>query len=182
MTRINKMFGILFIIWLFSEVMSSEAAPAPSPIKPVEWYNREDITQNDTIPDELIDSGRVLIANFSIPMAELSSTIISSTLSPDISDALNKTQNSITFRVSKIFEYSALSWLKNDYVMSIVIPISAGIGCGLLLIILVNLWRCARVRCQRCCHKKNRNLPKHIKQLKLADRMKLLAESSDEEF
>ncbi|XP_067139918.1 uncharacterized protein [Centruroides vittatus] len=85
-----------------------------------------------------------------------------------------------SIKVSRIYDYAILSWMKDSYVMSFVIPIAAGIGSAIVLLIIVNLGRCIRNRCQRRRRKKFSN--ESIRKMNLADRMKLLAETSDEEF
>ncbi|XP_023216634.1 uncharacterized protein LOC111619171 [Centruroides sculpturatus] len=85
-----------------------------------------------------------------------------------------------SIKVSRIYDYAILSWMKDSYVMSFVIPIAAGIGSAIVLLIIVNLGRCVRNRCQRRRRKKFSN--ESIRKMNLADRMKLLAETSDEEF
>lgn len=80
----------------------------------------------------------------------------------------------------RFYDYAILSWLKNDYVMSFAIPIAAGVGSALILIAFASVCRCCKNRCQRRQRKKF--LKDNIKRMNLADRMKLLGETSDEEF
>lgn len=77
-----------------------------------------------------------------------------------------------------------LTWKEDNYVMSILIPIACGMSAALLILCSLACIGCCRKKCRaRARRKFHRNIdPKSIRKLKTADRIKLLAASSDEEF
>ncbi|CAN8032200.1 unnamed protein product [Ixodes persulcatus] len=82
------------------------------------------------------------------------------------------------------FFSSWLTWKEDNYLMSILIPIACGMSAALLILCSLACIGCCRRRCRaRSRRKLHRNIdPKSIRKLKTADRIKLLAASSDEEF
>ncbi|KAM7288455.1 uncharacterized protein ISCGN_028686 [Ixodes scapularis] len=82
------------------------------------------------------------------------------------------------------FFSSWLTWKEDNYLMSILIPIACGMTAALLILCSLACIGCCRRRCRaRSRRKLHRNIdPKSIRKLKTADRIKLLAASSDEEF
>lgn len=82
------------------------------------------------------------------------------------------------------FFSSWLTWKEDNYLMSILIPIACGMSAALLILCSLACIGCCRRKCRaRSRRKLHRNIdPKSIRKLKTADRIKLLAASSDEEF
>lgn len=83
--------------------------------------------------------------------------------------------------------YYFTSWItwKDNYLMSIMIPVACGVGAAVLILCSLACIGCCRRRCRS--RRGRRNLPKKIdpktfRKMKAADRIKLLAASSDEEF
>ncbi|KAG0422103.1 hypothetical protein HPB47_002053, partial [Ixodes persulcatus] len=94
-------------------------------------------------------------------------------------DASNRTP-----KTRHYFFSSWLTWKEDNYLMSILIPIACGMSAALLILCSLACIGCCRRRCRaRSRRKLHRNIdPKSIRKLKTADRIKLLAASSDEEF
>ncbi|XP_076314151.1 uncharacterized protein LOC143226701 [Tachypleus tridentatus] len=79
--------------------------------------------------------------------------------------------------------YWLFSWMKDFYTMSIVTPVAAGVAGGFLVLGLILVCRYV----YRFCHSRKNKLRKKplkgpIKSLRPADRIRLLAETSDDEF
>lgn len=80
---------------------------------------------------------------------------------------------------------SWIAWREDNYLMSIMIPVACGVGAAVLILCSLACIGCCRRRCRS--RRGRRNLPKKIdpktfRKMKAADRIKLLAASSDEEF
>lgn len=80
---------------------------------------------------------------------------------------------------------SWITWKEDNYLMSILIPVACGVGAAVLILCSLACIGCCRRRCRS--RRGRRNLPKKIdpktfRKMKAADRIKLLAASSDEEF
>ncbi|XP_076354107.1 uncharacterized protein LOC143248950 isoform X2 [Tachypleus tridentatus] len=92
-------------------------------------------------------------------------------------------KKTITHQQNDIESYWILSWMNDSYVMSIVTPVVAGIAGGLVVLVVLlmfrYIYRFYRSRENRL-RKKTSKGP--IKSLRPADRILLLAETSDEEF
>lgn len=92
-------------------------------------------------------------------------------------------KKTITHQQNDIESYWILSWMNDSYVMSIVTPVAAGIAGGLVVLVVLLMFRYIyqfyRSRENRL-RKKTSKGP--IKSLRPADRILLLAETSDEEF
>lgn len=82
------------------------------------------------------------------------------------------------------FFSSWITWREDNYLMSILIPIACGVAAAVLILCSLACIGCCR---RRCRSRNRRNLhrkidPKTFRKMKAADRIKLLAASSDEEF
>lgn len=89
-----------------------------------------------------------------------------------------------TDEVPTYFFSDWITW-KDNYLMSIMIPVACGVGAAVLILCSLACIGCCRRRCRS--RRGRRNLPKKIdpktfRKMKAADRIKLLAASSDEEF
>lgn len=78
-----------------------------------------------------------------------------------------------------------ITWKEDNYLMSVMIPVACGVGAAVLILCALACIGCCRRRCRS--RRGRRNLPKKIdpktfRKMKAADRIKLLAASSDEEF
>lgn len=96
------------------------------------------------------------------------------------SDGGVKTDEAPTYYFS-----SWITWREDNYLMSIMIPVACGVGAAVLILCSLACIGCCRRRCRS--RRGRRNLPKKIdpktfRKMKAADRIKLLAASSDEEF
>ncbi|KAK8761550.1 hypothetical protein V5799_027182 [Amblyomma americanum] len=82
------------------------------------------------------------------------------------------------------FFSSWITWREDNYLMSILIPIACGVAAAVLILCSLACIGCCRRRCRsRNRRKLHRKIdPKTFRKMKAADRMKLLAASSDEEF
>lgn len=82
------------------------------------------------------------------------------------------------------FFSSWISWREDNYLMSILIPIACGVAAAVLILCSLACIGCCRRRCRsRNRRKMHRKIdPKTFRKMKAADRIKLLAASSDEEF
>uniref|UniRef100_L7M9E0 Putative rhipicephalus specific protein n=4 Tax=Ixodidae TaxID=6939 RepID=L7M9E0_RHIPC len=84
----------------------------------------------------------------------------------------------------KYFFTSWITWREDNYLMSILIPIACGVAAAVLILCSLACIGCCRRRCRsRNRRKLHRKIdPKTFRKMKAADRIKLLAASSDEEF
>lgn len=82
------------------------------------------------------------------------------------------------------FFSSWITWREDNYLMSILIPIGCGVAAAVLILCSLACIGCCRRRCRsRNRRKLHRKIdPKTFRKMKAADRIKLLAASSDEEF
>lgn len=82
------------------------------------------------------------------------------------------------------FFSSWITWREDNYLMSILIPIACGVAAAVLILCSLACIGCCRRRCRsRNRRKLHRKIdPKTFRKMKAADRIKLLAASSDEEF
>ncbi|XP_065306275.1 uncharacterized protein [Dermacentor albipictus] len=82
------------------------------------------------------------------------------------------------------FFTSWITWREDNYLMSILIPIGCGVAAAVLILCSLACIGCCRRRCRsRSRRKMHRKIdPKTFRKMKAADRIKLLAASSDEEF
>lgn len=87
-------------------------------------------------------------------------------------------------RPHKYFFTSWITWREDNYLMSILIPIACGVAAAVLILCSLACIGCCRRRCRsRNRRKLHRKIdPKTFRKMKAADRIKLLAASSDEEF
>lgn len=79
---------------------------------------------------------------------------------------------------------SWLTWKDDSFLMSILIPIGCGVAAAVLILCSIAFIGCCRRRCRSRSRRKfpRKMDPKTFRKLMPADRAKLLAASSDEEF
>lgn len=84
----------------------------------------------------------------------------------------------------KYFFTDWITWREDNYLMSILIPIACGVAAAVLILCSLACIGCCRRRCRSHTRRKlHRKIdPKTFRKMKAADRIKLLAASSDEEF
>lgn len=111
----------------------------------------------------------------SVPKA-VSTTEETKTLVPKV---VSPTEETKTFLDD--FYKKNLSWLGDQYTLSIVVPVLGGFLFAMVIIVTIATFSCIRRRCRRRRHGK-KILPETIRKMGPSDRARLLAETSDEEF
>lgn len=88
--------------------------------------------------------------------------------------------NATTPKPETVFE-KARHLINDTYVLSILLPVAAGVVFATAILLTIAMCRCLRRGCRRR-RLRRKILPDSVKNLRPSDRARLLAESSDEEF